>query len=313
MTAQLFETDSSEAVKFSLITSPPALVAVIIANIQAQVSVNDAKPPAPFEDMTVFHAQEPPAISVADYVSRVSKYAFCSHACLVAASYYIDEAIRKDPKLALSSLSVHRLFITAVILASKYFDDVSYNLPYYAKVGGLPFKELANLEINLLSVLNFRLDIPAQKFAAIETSLIDQLDMFEAHPIDEELTRVVDVARRELWHADIVPVELTCPSDDVDFALIVAEAGRKRRAGIKKMRSSPATSACTDEGPSLSRNTSMASVSSTSDMSISTDTSPASECNRDSTHFEYTSKRIVQSPTTPSVHRKSQTHSVLVW
>lgn len=311
MTAQTFQTERPEAVKFTLITSPPALCAVLVANIQAQVSENDAKPPAPFEDMTVFHALEPPAISVADYVHRVSKYAFCSQACLVAAYHYITVAVEKDPKLALSSLSVHRLFVTAVILASKYFDDVSYNLPYYAKVGGLPYKELANLEVNLLRILDFRLDIPAHKFAQIESRLVDQLNVIEAQCMDDELARVAEIARNELFEADIVPVELKCPSDDVDFALIVAEVGRKRRDLAKRARTSPATSACTEEGSAtLSRNTSMASVS-TSEMSVSTDSSPQTE-QRDPKHFRYGAKHISHSPTTPHVLEKQQAQSVWV-
>lgn len=317
MTAQTFECDSTELadsapVKFSLITAPTALVTVLVANIQAQVSANDAKPPAPFEDMTVFHALEPPAISVADYVTRVSKYAFCSQACLVAAYHYINVAVKKDPKLALSSLSVHRLFVTAVILASKYFDDVSYNLPYYAKVGGLPYKELANLEVNLLRILDFRLDISAHKFVSIENQLVDQLNVYESNPVDDELSRVVEIARHELWKADIVPVELKCPSDDVDFALIVEEVGRKRRDVAKKARASPTTSACTEVGSTLTRNASMDSVSTSSDMSVSADASPCSERN-DSNRFAHGGKHISHSPTTPDDFEKQRVRSAMAW
>lgn len=280
-------------VKFTLITSQPALAAVLAANLQAQVSVNDALPPASFEDMTVFHALEPPAISVSDYVARIAKYAFCSEACLVAAYHYINVAVEKEPKLALTSLSVHRLFITAVVLACKYFDDVSYNLMYYSKVGGLPYKELANLEINMLRILDFRLDISAQKFVAIEKQMLTELEICESNPMDGVLSNLVERARSILISADVFPVELTCPSDDVDFPRIVAEKEHARRMFAKKQRSaSPATSACTADESSLSRNSSMASVAA-SDMSVTED---ESEAPRPSLK----AKQLSVSPATPS-------------
>lgn len=248
-----------QPVKFTLITSAPALTAVLSANLQAHVSRNDARGPAAFEDMTVFHALEAPAISVPDYVARVAKYAFCSEACLVAAFHYMNMAVKKEPKLALTSLSVHRMFITAVVLACKYFDDVSYNLMYYSKVGGLPYKELANLEVSMLRILNFRLDISAQKFMTIESQMWDELDACDVSRDGSVVASLVEKARSEISKADIVPVELECPSDDVDFALIVAEKEKQRRKQAKA-RASPATSACTEEDTSLTRNNSMASV-----------------------------------------------------
>lgn len=48
---------------------------------------------------------------------------------------YIDRLIARN-HLALTSLNVHRIIITAVMLAAKFFDDQYYNNAYYAKVRG---------------------------------------------------------------------------------------------------------------------------------------------------------------------------------
>ena len=40
-------------------------------------------------------------------------------------------------RASFSSPQVHRLLITSIMLASKFFDDVYYNNAYYARVGGI--------------------------------------------------------------------------------------------------------------------------------------------------------------------------------
>lgn len=245
-------------VRFSLITSPSAMVAVLAANIQAKVSRSDALPRPRYEDMTVFHALESPGISVHDYVARVAKYAFCSNACLVAAYHYMCTAMKKDRKLGLSSLSFHRLFVTSVVLACKYFDDVSYNLTYYAKVGGLPCKELINLEVELLKILDFRLSVTDSEFITIENKLIDFVTDPSVKPVDKVLPPLLTKARVEL--STVEPVELPRPCDDVDFDTLVAEKERERRQFGKKPRSDT-DSHCSSAESSMSRNSSLASVS----------------------------------------------------
>lgn len=166
----------NNAHQFTLIKAPSALTATLATILQSVIVSNDDLPPTPIQSMTVFHALEAPSIPVRDYVLRVSKYVFCSDACLVAAYHYMTKVIKSHANLPLCSLTVHRLFITAVVLACKYFDDLSYNLAYYARVGGLPPKELANLEIHMLRMLDFRLDISPQLFVQLEQNLLHQIN-----------------------------------------------------------------------------------------------------------------------------------------
>ena len=57
----------------------------------------------------------------------------------------------------ISSLNVHRLLITSIMLASKFFDDVYYNNAYYARVGGISNSELNSLEMEFLKMSSFAL------------------------------------------------------------------------------------------------------------------------------------------------------------
>jgi len=52
---------------------------------------------------------------------------------------------------------VHRLLITAIMLASKFFDDVYYNNAYYARVGGISNSEVNSLEMEMLRMISVRL------------------------------------------------------------------------------------------------------------------------------------------------------------
>ena len=72
--------------------------------------------------MTKFHALRVPAISVKDYLNRIFKYASCSYECFVLALIYIDRVIQRN-SFVVNSLNVHRVVITSVMLAAKFFDD----------------------------------------------------------------------------------------------------------------------------------------------------------------------------------------------
>jgi len=49
--------------------------------------------------------------------------------------------------------------MTSILLAIKFAEDFYYDNGYYAKVGGLAHRELNNLEVEMLQLLDFRLFI----------------------------------------------------------------------------------------------------------------------------------------------------------
>jgi len=155
-----------------LCTDSKATETVIATIVDSEVSLNDLKGIPPVSSMTAFHSLSAPSIHIRDYVHRLASYTFSSTTCLIAALYYVRTAVQREPKLAPSSLSVHRLLITALVLAAKFFDDVTYSMSYYAKVGGLSVKELAYLELKLLQILDFRLHISSADFQTLENDLL---------------------------------------------------------------------------------------------------------------------------------------------
>ena len=102
---------------------------------------------------------------------RVHKYASCSNECFILALIYVDRLIERNNFL-LTELNVHRVVITAILLAAKFFDDAYYNNAYYAKVGGVLVSELNGLEVDFLFRINFSLHVQPEVFAKYKAELL---------------------------------------------------------------------------------------------------------------------------------------------
>jgi hypothetical protein len=83
----------------------------------------------------------------------------------VLALVYIDRIIQGNPTFVVNSLNIHRILITSIMLAAKFFDDVYYNTPYYAKVGGVSPQELNVLEVDFLFMANFSLYVDTESYS----------------------------------------------------------------------------------------------------------------------------------------------------
>jgi len=88
------------------------------------------------------------------------------------------------------SYNIHRLVIAGVTCASKFFSDIFYTNSRYAKVGGLPLVELNHLELQFLTLNDFRLSIPVEELESYGNMLVQ----FYAR---EELANRPDAAANE--------------------------------------------------------------------------------------------------------------------
>jgi len=122
--------------------------------------------------ITRFHALRPPQITVKYYLQRIGKYSNCSEECFVLALIYIDRLIRTNTSFLVNSLNVHRLLITSMMLAAKFFDDQYFNNAYFGKVGGVTCKEINLLEIEFLFMINFNLFVAPGTFKTYNERLM---------------------------------------------------------------------------------------------------------------------------------------------
>eukprot|EP00914_Ancora_sagittata_P007210 GHVO01014268.1.p1 GENE.GHVO01014268.1~~GHVO01014268.1.p1 ORF type:complete len:500 (-),score=40.78 GHVO01014268.1:198-1697(-) len=113
---------------------------------------------------TRFHAIKAPDISIRDYLERIHKYFACSNECFVLSLIYIDRIIKLHDRFTICLLNIHRLMITSVMLATKFFDDVYYSNAFYARVGGVKTREINSLESHFLSLINYQLFVSPQEY-----------------------------------------------------------------------------------------------------------------------------------------------------
>ncbi|KAL6500475.1 hypothetical protein OROHE_025841 [Orobanche hederae] len=117
------------------------------------------------EATTIFHGSRAPSLSIQRYIDRISKYSCCSPSCFVVAHIYMDTFIQRTDLFFLTSLNIHRLLITSVMVAAKFMDDSFFNNAYYARVGGVSTSEMNRLEMKFLFCLDFRLYVSVQTFS----------------------------------------------------------------------------------------------------------------------------------------------------
>ncbi|KAL8442684.1 hypothetical protein Emed_007215 [Eimeria media] len=120
-----------------------------------------------------FLSASEPMITVADYVERLARFFQCSKECFILALIYIDRLLQSNNHVWLCPLNVHRLVVTALMVAVKFADDTFYSNAYYAKVGGLPVKEINYLEATLLRMLRFRLHVLPCEFERFYRLVMD--------------------------------------------------------------------------------------------------------------------------------------------
>lgn len=113
---------------------------------------------------TLFDSAEVPTISVHDYTMRFLRQSNFSLECIAIAYVYISRFVAASTLRSLNLCTVHRLLLTAVVLAVKIQDDVHYTNRVYARIGGISCKELNMLEAELLQRLGWRMQVSPIEF-----------------------------------------------------------------------------------------------------------------------------------------------------
>uniref|UniRef100_A0A7S3G0J3 Cyclin n=1 Tax=Palpitomonas bilix TaxID=652834 RepID=A0A7S3G0J3_9EUKA len=146
--------------------SAESAVASISMLLQREIEKND--PLGPQEGRLVrFNSLTIPNISIAAYVQRLAKHAHTSAGCLVAGLIYLQRVAHWQ-QIRLNSYNVHRLYFCAVVVATKFLDDVYFNNAFYARIGGVGLKEMNSMELDFLYMIGFRLYISPAEYDIVE-------------------------------------------------------------------------------------------------------------------------------------------------
>ncbi|KAJ1981694.1 cyclin-like protein interacting with PHO85 [Dimargaris verticillata] len=117
-----------------------------------------SSPSAGASVVTLFHSRAPPPIAVKDYIVRIATYLHLDTLALLSTLVYMNRAVHySEGRLALSSLTVHRLLMASVVAVHKFTCDIYRKSSRYARIGGISRTEMNNLEIEFLFQCQFDL------------------------------------------------------------------------------------------------------------------------------------------------------------
>lgn len=106
------------------------------------------------------------------------QYAPVSDELLIVSLIYADKLIaRTGGLLRLSALSVHRLILSCLLVAIKFYSDAFYSNAYLANIGGVPTRELNALERLLLLSLDFDLVVSSEHFRYLYVCIVNQVPL----------------------------------------------------------------------------------------------------------------------------------------
>ncbi|KAL9083143.1 MAG: hypothetical protein Q9159_005961 [Coniocarpon cinnabarinum] len=151
----------------------PKTLAVLIASLIMDLIGHNDNIQLEEVHLTRFHSRTPPGISVHDYMQRLTFHATLPTPVLLAMVNYIDKLCEAFSIFTINSLTVHRFLIAAATVAAKGLCDVFWTNSTYAKVGGVSKKELAILELELLSKIEWRIVPNPEKLGEYYKSLVD--------------------------------------------------------------------------------------------------------------------------------------------
>lgn len=111
-----------------------------------------------------FYSTAPPAIDLSAYMRRMHDYMYCSLEAYVLASVLITRLEETSKQSIICPGSVHRLLLTASVVAAKMNDDVFLDNKHYADVGGISLTEMNRLELALLDTLNYQVFVSPDQY-----------------------------------------------------------------------------------------------------------------------------------------------------
>lgn len=127
----------------------------LIVDAAVRILADIAAKPGKSRFVSAFDSVCAPPEPLLSYAARLYEHLQCSAECFALALIYMNRYLEAAGE-RLSVTNVHRLLVTAVRLATKFFDDHHRSNRSCAALGGIRTKELNQLESQFLRVIGWR-------------------------------------------------------------------------------------------------------------------------------------------------------------
>ena len=122
-----------------------------------------------------FTSYNKPSLSIIDYLYRIQTYTEAEDNTIIIGLMYIDR-ICEHSSVILTPYNIHRIVFVSILMAIKYNEDINFGFDFYAKIAGMPLKELKILENNFIDLIKFHFFIDKAEFDKYK-SYIDDIDI----------------------------------------------------------------------------------------------------------------------------------------
>lgn len=145
-------------------TSASVVLDLLASVLQRTADANDAlcSPGEVQSWKTVFVSRRPP-LSFAEYVDRIARFSESPIEVFITAFIYLDRFVVASPVKIVSG-TLFKLFLAAVVVANKMYDDIPLNNKSFAIIGGVSTEALATLEFQFLVSLKFDICVKRKIF-----------------------------------------------------------------------------------------------------------------------------------------------------
>lgn len=134
-------------------------------------------PPPPSAPHSLFYSLHPQAFPLPFYISRLVTHLPTPPSTYITALILLDRLQAAHPgTLAVTSLNVHRLLITALLIAAKTLHEPALPNALAAAVGGVGLAELRRLELAMLSRLRWAVFVRADEYFVYERALMSRVE-----------------------------------------------------------------------------------------------------------------------------------------
>jgi hypothetical protein len=110
-----------------------------------------------------FRGTRPATISIHSYLNRIYNYAKCSYYTVVTCLVFFYRLLESN-EIDIDFMSIHRILITCFMLADKFTDDNHHSNLFFAMVGGISLKEINQMEVKVLFILDFNFVVTPAEF-----------------------------------------------------------------------------------------------------------------------------------------------------
>lgn len=149
----------------NLQTFPCLPLSLFSQTITEYIEVAILNPICTTSDQTAFHSKL--FVELHLCVDRLVQYGPCSSEVFFKTLIYLQRIEKLNGFGFVNVMTVSRLFVVGLMVASKYYDDDSHCNAVFAKIVGMTKEELMRLEMEFLSRIGYKLYVSEQEFFSI--------------------------------------------------------------------------------------------------------------------------------------------------